>query len=100
PDLAARATTLFDHTGGPTDLPKLLNSLAANLEHALATPGLTPATLAEARARLHGIGQEAEVRAANGDTIRGTLRGLNDHGLPIIDTPTGPTTATSLDPAW
>jgi BirA family biotin operon repressor/biotin-[acetyl-CoA-carboxylase] ligase len=100
PDLAARATTLFDHTGGPTDLPTLLDNLAANLEHALAAPGLTPGTLAEARARLHAVGKDAEVRATNGDTIRGTLRGLNDQGLPIIDTPAGPVTATSLDPAW
>lgn len=100
PEIAANATTLLDRTGAATDLNLLLADLASNLQRVLAMPGLEPATLAEARFRLHGVNQPATIRAGDGSTIEGTLIGLNDDALPLVRTDAGVLTATSIDPAW
>jgi BirA family transcriptional regulator, biotin operon repressor / biotin---[acetyl-CoA-carboxylase] ligase len=84
PEIAARATSLRDRTGRSFDLEVLRNDLTSNLERALAAPGLDRSILAEARFRLHGVGQEAEIRDPDGNTVRGTLVGLDDSGNPIV----------------
>jgi BirA family biotin operon repressor/biotin-[acetyl-CoA-carboxylase] ligase len=100
PEIAPNATTILDRAGAPTDLATLLADLYANLQHALAMPGLEPAALAEARLRLHGANQPVTIRTADASTLQGILSGLNDDGLPLVRTGAGIVTATSLDPTW
>lgn len=98
PEVAARATTLLQVTGTPIDLTNLRDTLVSHLAAALSTPTLTNAMLAEARARLHGLGADADIRDADGNHARGVLLGLDDDGNPRIKNASGVVTARALLP--
>jgi len=87
------ATTLRDVIGRSPNVARLLDDLRRRLADALQREGLSEKDLAEARDRLFGAGEPAVVRLNGGLEIAGVLRGLDDRGLPVLETADGPWTA-------
>lgn len=92
-DLRARATTLRDILGRSPNVPRLIDDLHHRLRDAILEEGLPAGVLAEARDRLFGVGETAVVRLNSGQGVAGVLVGLNDEGLPILETAGGRWTA-------
>ncbi|MFN0012643.1 MAG: biotin--[acetyl-CoA-carboxylase] ligase [Phycisphaerales bacterium] len=88
-DLRERATTLADLVGHAVDLAALESDLIARLLEAMSTSGLPAATLAVAQARLHGIGEEADITVPAGERVHGTLLGIDSRGFVRVRTQGG-----------
>lgn len=86
-EVASRATSLMDVTGSTVDLRELRDRLARRLLAAMKT-SLTPSVLTEARARLHGVGENVYLRTDD-MVVEGTLIGLSDDGAPLVRTANG-----------
>ncbi len=88
-ELHATATTLQEETGHPIDLAALERDLLQELTAALTARGLSRELLAEAGDHLHGVGRDIALSMPDGSRAAGTLTGLNEHGLAVLQTDAG-----------
>ncbi len=83
-DIRAGATTLRSALGADIDLDRLLADLLRRLQTALGAEGLDTRSLADLRARLHGVGRETRITMPDRSTRAGVLVGLDSRGCPIL----------------
>ncbi len=90
-DIQAIATTVEDCTGETPSLPKLLGSLALELEQRLRElEAMGPAPmLAEWTARAYGLRESATLVLDDGQRIQGQFLGVTPEGALKLRTPTG-----------
>ncbi|MBC7771976.1 MAG: hypothetical protein H7210_05740 [Pyrinomonadaceae bacterium] len=84
PEVAPDATSLRLLIGRETDLKLLLDVLTRNLLAMLDTRSMDPATLDAVSARLHGCGHSVCIRIASGESVTGSLVGVNDDGQVVV----------------
>lgn len=77
-------TSLNAETGRNAELRRLESRLIARLIDAMRGSGVTESDLADARAILHGVGEQIEARHAAGPPIQGVLVGLDKDGCAVI----------------
>lgn len=88
-ELRDTATTLLDEVGHTVDLAALERDLLKELALALSARGLCRELLAEAGEHLHGLGRDIALSMPDGSRTAGTLMGLNEQGLAILQTDAG-----------
>lgn len=88
-ELHDTATTLLEEIGHPIDLAALERDLLDELAAALRARGLDRETLAEAGEHLHGVGRDIALSMPDGSRTTGTLTGLNEQGLAVLQTDAG-----------
>lgn len=88
--LRATATTLHEELGHDVDLKLLESDLLSELSEALATKGLPREILDEAGQHLHALNRDIAVSLPDGSRATGVLRGLNEHGMAVLETDSGP----------
>ncbi len=84
-ELRGHATTLARELGRPVDLGTLEIDLLHELRAAIASPGLDRETILEAGQSLHGLERDTIVSMPDGSKVSGVLKGLNDHGMAVLD---------------
>ena len=89
PDLRDRATTIRSHLGHDLDLEHVRMRLTYALVGALGERGISAATLAAARERLHGVDQPVTITLPGGGRLSGVFAGLDEHGLALVRSDAG-----------
>jgi BirA family biotin operon repressor/biotin-[acetyl-CoA-carboxylase] ligase len=85
PDVRSHATSLARELGRVVDTEPLESDLLAELRGALTTHGLAREVIQEAAEHLHGLDRDTTVSLPDGTRISGVLKGLNDHGMAVLD---------------
>lgn len=81
----SHATSLRRELGQPVRLDEIELDLLRELGAALSTTGLSRELLVEAGAALHGLDRDTTVSLPDGSRISGVLKGLNEHGMAVLD---------------
>jgi BirA family biotin operon repressor/biotin-[acetyl-CoA-carboxylase] ligase len=84
-EIRSHATTLAAELGRPVNLGVLEIDLLHELRAALTDSGLNRETILEAGKYLHGLDRDAIVSMPDGSKVSGVLKGLNDHGMAVLD---------------
>ncbi|HVU62790.1 MAG TPA: biotin--[acetyl-CoA-carboxylase] ligase [Phycisphaerales bacterium] len=84
-DVRSHATSLAAELGRPVDLAALERDLVEELRIALSTHGLARDLITEAAKHLHGLDRDTTVSLPDGTRITGVLKGLNEHGMAVLD---------------
>jgi BirA family biotin operon repressor/biotin-[acetyl-CoA-carboxylase] ligase len=84
-ELRSQATTLAAELGRAVDLRALETDLLEELRKAVNDSGLDREVIREAAKYLHGLERDAIVSMPDGSKVAGVLKGLNDHGMAVLD---------------
>ncbi len=84
-EFRSHATTLAQERGQRVDTALLEVDLYHELRGAITADGLDRETIVEAGHFLHGLGRDAIVSLPDGSKVSGVLKGLNDHGMAVLD---------------
>jgi BirA family biotin operon repressor/biotin-[acetyl-CoA-carboxylase] ligase len=84
-NVRTHATSLAAELGKPADLAAIETHLMEELHRALSTHGLSREFVQEAARHLHGLDRDTTVSLPDGTRRAGVLKGLNDHGMAVLD---------------